>query len=145
MIARNTRIRIPVVTTLDLTGERPLGAGVFGKAYTIAPTTKERYGCPSVTATCPYCQTQTSGKAMPGRCLGCYAQLTATGARRPDKETLRRIRPADPRRLLWQLCDGCGQPGANDKACPKKVALLGDSRPCSCCPACRKRCEESCK
>lgn len=132
--------RQPDVTAIDPGQERAMGAGVFGQPLRVPPVTTVRYSEPSVSVTCPYCGTITSGEKFPPVCKGCYARLSPKGARRPDREDLRKLRSDDPRRLLWDLCRQCQKPGAVSLPCPRRAELLGDQRPCDCCAKCRTAC-----
>lgn len=141
MTKRQTKAdRQPDVTTIDASRDVAMGAGVFGQPFRVQPVTTIRYSEPSTAVTCPYCQTVTSSEKFPPVCKGCYARLTPKGARRPNRDDLRKLKDGDSRRLLWVLCSQCQKPGAVELPCPYKVKLLGDTRVCTCCPACREKC-----
>jgi len=121
--------------------ERPLGGGAHFQPLRHPVGRSVRYNRPVVTIYCPYCETGNNAASFPNRCHGCYAMLDEKGARRPSQDDLRKLKAGDARKLLWALCGNCGKPGATEAACQEKLDLIGDSRPCTCCPACRSRCQ----
>lgn len=131
------------MTQLDFTGEKSLGAGVWGKPYVVPPKPIIAYSRPVTETVCPYCGEVNRDNQLPARCHGCYAWLTSKQARRPALEDLRHIKKGDARRGLWLFCRQCGKPGATDAACPHKLDLIGVSRSCICCPDCRKQCKNT--